>query len=311
MSNKTENFQMKNILVQVSTLLIVMLSFWFVFSQLKSSEINITDTLLNANGYIFVAIFCVIALTTVSPLLWKVLMRGSGAEIPLVTCYGLWWSTNIAKYIPGKVSLLASRVWVARKWGSTVVLESFIWEILISTSSASFAASMLFYLDDYPQSTKVAIALGCMLSFLPIVSPKITQRLVRKPLKFFGKGDWDTEVSMSRTTYAIALLLMTSTWVLWGLAHKYMLIGLGYDAPLYLLIGAFAVAWFTGFVAFFLPAGFGAREGVFTYTLSYFITGGVGAILAILSRTINIFVDILLFFVGVVVLKSTDGFEEE
>ena len=311
MENKTEKIQLKNVLVQTLTLLIVMMSFWFVFSQLKASEINILDTLLNANGYIFVAVFCVIAVTAVSPLLWQVLMRGSGAEIPLKKCYGLWWSTNIAKYIPGKVGLLASRVWVTRQWGSAVVLESFIWEIIISTSSASFAASMLFYLEGYPESTKIAIILGCLLSLLPIVSPKITQRLVRKPLKFFGKGDWVSEVTMSRKTYIIALLLMTSTWVLWGFAHKYMLIGLGYDAPLYLLIGAFAVAWFTGFVAFFLPAGFGAREGVFTYTLSYFVTGGVGAILAILSRTINIFVDILLFFVGVMVLKSTEIREEE
>ncbi|HJL97011.1 MAG TPA: lysylphosphatidylglycerol synthase domain-containing protein [Candidatus Poseidoniaceae archaeon] len=310
MINESKSGTSRKIAIQIMTISVVILSFWFVFSQLTSSEIDLRETLGNANAWLLVAVLCIVALTTVSPLLWKVLMHGSGADIPVKTCYGLWWSTNIAKYIPGKVSLVLSRVWVSRRWGSTVVLESFIWEFLISISSAAFAASFLFFLEDYPAGSKATIALGCLLSLIPILSPKLTQRLVRKPLSYFGKGDWNTEVHMSRKTYIMALFLMTVIWVLWGLAHKSILLGLGYDAPLHLLIGAFAVAWFAGFVAFFLPAGFGARESVFTYTLSFFLGGGVSALLALLSRTMNILVDALLFFAGVILFKVETDEEE-
>jgi len=310
MTNETRSQTPSNLSIQLVTVLVVGLSFWFVLSQLDSSEIDITETLSNANSWLLAAFLCIIALTTISPLLWKVLMYGSGANIPLKTCYGLWWTTNIAKYIPGKVSLVLGRVWVSRRWGSTVVLESFIWEFLVSVTSAAFAASFLLTLEGYPVASKATIGLGCLLSLLPILSPKLTQQLVRKPLVFFGKGDWNTEISMTRKTYILAMILMTIIWILWGCAHKFILLGVGYDAPFHLLIGAFAVAWFAGFAAFFLPAGFGAREGVFTYTLSFFLGAGISALLALLSRTMNILADALLFFVGLFIYRTEDHEEE-
>ena len=104
MTNETRSQTPSNLSIQLVTVLVVGLSFWFVLSQLDSSEIDITETLSNANSWLLAAFLCIIALTTISPLLWKVLMYGSGANIPLKTCYGLWWTTNIAKYIPASCS---------------------------------------------------------------------------------------------------------------------------------------------------------------------------------------------------------------
>ena len=237
-------------------------------------------------------------------------MLGSGANVPYRLCFGIWWTTNIAKYVPGKVSLIAGRAYVARKYGGRVVLESFVWELIISISSAVLAGLLLLDLDGIPTSTKSILIIIGIASLFPIISPKLTQRLVRKPFSLLGRGEWENETSMTRGYYCIALVLMLISWILWGLAHQFILWGLGGDASLSLLIGAFSIAWLVGFFAFFLPAGLGAREGVFTFNLSLFLSGGIAGIIAVISRTLNVLVEIVVFMFGLTMM-SPEELEEE
>jgi hypothetical protein len=208
--------------------------------------------------------------------------------------------------VPGKVSLIAGRVFVARKYGKRVVLESFVWELIISISSAVLAGLFLLDLEGISTTTKMALLSIAIASFFPIISPKVTQKIVRKPFALLGRGEWDEETTMTRRIYSITLLLMMLSWLLWGLAHKFILLGLGIDASLLHLIGAFSIAWLIGFSAFFLPAGLGAREGVFTVNLTLFIGGGVAGILVILSRIINIIVEVVAFGIGLLMFSKED-----
>jgi len=306
----TKSIQSKQILGKFLTVLIIVLSFWFIYQQIISSEIDVFDSLLNAKPIIFLSIFCLFGVLTLSPIIWKFLMLGSGANVPYRLCFGIWWTTNIAKYVPGKVSLIAGRAYVARKYGSRVVLESFVWELIISISSAVLAGLLLLDLDGIPTSTKSILIIIGIASLFPIISPKLTQRFVRKPFSLLGRGEWENETSMTRGYYCIALVLMLISWILWGLAHQFILWGLGGDASLSLLIGAFSIAWLVGFFAFFLPAGLGAREGVFTFNLSLFLSGGIAGIIAVISRTLNVLVEIVVFMFGLTMM-SPEELEEE
>ena len=310
MEDYTKSIQSKQILGKFLTVLIIVLSFWFIYQQIISSEIDVFDSLLNAKPIIFLSIFCLFGVLTLSPIIWKFLMLGSGAKVPYRLCFGIWWTTNIAKYVPGKVSLIAGRAYVARKYGSRVVLESFVWELIISISSAVLAGLLLLDLDGIPTSTKSILIIIGIASLFPIISPKLTQRLVRKPFSLLGRGEWENETSMTRGYYCIALVLMLISWILWGLAHQFILWGLGGDASLSLLIGAFSIAWLVGFFAFFLPAGLGAREGVFTFNLSLFLSGGIAGIIAVISRTLNVLVEIVVFMFGLTMM-SPEELEEE
>ena len=292
------------------TVLIVLLSFWFIYLQIESSDIDIFETLFNAEPIIFMAIICIFGVLVLSPIIWKFLMLGSGADVPYRLCFGIWWTTNIAKYVPGKVSLIAGRAYIARKYGSKVVLESFVWELIISVSSAVLAGLFLIELEGIASSMKWSLVFVGIVSLFPILSPRLTQDLVRKPFSLLGRGDWSQETSMTRRYYCVALILMIVSWFLWGLAHKFILLGLGVDASLPLLIGSFAIAWLVGFFAFFLPAGFGAREGVFTFNLSLFLSGGIAGIVAIVSRTLNVLIEIIAFVFGLT-LMSSEELEEE
>ena len=134
MESKDKSKSTSHTIGRVLTIFVVILSFWFIYQQIKSSEIDVIDTLLGAKPIIFLSIVCIFGVLILSPIIWKFLMLGSGADVPYRLCFGIWWTTNIAKYVPGKVSLIAGRAYVARKYGSKVVIESFVWELLISVS---------------------------------------------------------------------------------------------------------------------------------------------------------------------------------
>lgn len=310
MKSDTASTSSAQLLGRILTVLIVILSFWFIHQQIESSNINILDTLFDAKPIIFMSIVCIFGVLILSPIVWKFLMLGSGADVPYRLCFGIWWTTNVAKYVPGKISLIAGRAYVARRYGSKVVLESFVWELIISVSSAVIAGLFLLDLEGIPTSTKWILVCVSLASLLPIMSPKFTQAIVRKPFSILGRGEWNHDTSMTRKYYSIALILMIASWVLWGLAHQFILLGLGVDASLTLLIGSFSIAWLVGFFAFFLPAGLGAREGVFTFNLSLFLSGGIAGIVAVLSRTLNVLVEIIVFVLGLTMM-SPEELEEE
>ena len=310
MNENTGSTSFTQVLGRLLTVVVVILSFWFIYQQIDSSDLDDTGTLFEAEPIIFLSVACIVGVLILSPIIWKFLMLGSGADIPYRLCFGIWWTTNIAKYVPGKVSLIAGRAYVARKYGSKVVLESFVWELIISVSSAVIAGLLLLDLEGIPTSTKwILVAVG-LASLFPIISPTLTQVIVRKPFSILGRGEWSQETSMTRTSYGIALVLMMLSWILWGLAHKFILLGLGVDASLALLIGSFSIAWLVGFFAFFLPAGLGAREGVFTFNLSLFLSGGVAGLVAVLSRTLNVLVEVVVFAFGLAMI-SPEELEEE
>ena len=307
---QTQSTKVPTIVGKALTVVIVLVSFWFVWQQIQASEIDVVDTLFNSEPIIFLSVLCIFGVVALSPIIWKFLMLGCGTDVSYRMCFAIWWTTNIAKYVPGKVSLIAGRVYVARRYGKGVVLESFVWELIISISSAVLAGLFLLDLEGISFAAKGVLISIAIASLFPVISPKLTQRVVRKPFALLGRGEWNEETSMTRRIYSITLILMMISWLLWGLAHKFILLGLGVDASLLHLIGAFSLAWLIGFSAFFLPAGLGAREGVFTVNLTLFIASGVAGILVILSRLINIVAEVITFGIGTLMF-SKEEFEQE
>ena len=66
------------------------------------------------------------------------------------------------------------------------------------------------------------------------------------------------------------------------------------------LSGSFALSTFTGFMAFFLPAGLGAREGLLIFLLGAATGNTIAIVVSIGSRLWLIAADIFLFFIAVI-----------
>ena len=304
MEQGKSSFVKQKWLINTITILVIVLAFGFVFQELQRNKVNIIGIILPPTLDIIIGFLFILVVVIINPFIWYFLMNGCGAQISKKEASGIWWSTNIAKYVPGRVSIIASRVWVARKWGPKVVLESLGWELILTTSSALIASSLLIFSTEIPLNYKVIVSILALLSLFPFVNPEFSQKLLRKPLQLLGKDEWKERTVMTRMHYFNALLLMTITWILWGFGHQFILKSMGYDAAIWELIGIFSFAYLVGYFAFFIPAGFGAREGTFTYLLSIIISGGLGAGLAIISRVFNIMADVVMFFAGSLLMPS-------
>ena len=304
MEHKKSTLVKQKWLINTITILVIILAFAFVFRELQRNKVDVIGIILPPTSDVVIGFLFILIVVIINPFIWYFLMNGCGAQISKKEATGIWWSTNIAKYVPGRVSIIASRVWVARKWGPKVVLESLGWELILTTSSALLASSLLIFSSEISFNYKVLVSILALLSLFPFINPEFSQKLLRKPLQLLGKDEWKQKTVMTRMHYFNALFLMTVTWILWGFGHQFILKSMGYDAAIWELIGIFSFAYLVGYFAFFIPAGFGAREGTFTYLLSIIISGGLGAGLAIISRVFNILADVVMFFVGGLLMPS-------
>jgi len=291
--------------------LLLLVTGWYVVSEL-SQNLTVLRSMIGPPDYRF-WVGCTLVLVPygIYPLVWSLILRGCGAPIPYRRAAMIWWTTNMAKYIPGKVWLITGRVWVARRWGANVVLESFAWEFVIGISSALLAGSILLSHPSTPSLWAGIILLLAAVSLIPLISPQVTQRLLRKPLRWFGAGDWSNDVSMTRVQYLVALLLMTSNWFAWGVALSFICSGIGLDVSFSVLVASYSLAWGLGYASLVTPAGIGVREGALTLLLAPFTAAGVGALLALITRSVSLAVELMLFGFGMLAGGAIATEEEE
>jgi hypothetical protein len=287
------------------------LSVWYVVSELLENIDWLRAELESPDQRFWIGCILVLIPYAIYPMVWSQILRGCGAEMPHGRAVSIWWTTNMAKYIPGKVWFVTGRAWVARRWGTHLVIESFAWEFVIGISSALIAGTVLLLHDGSPVIWGRIVLLLAIASLLPLVSPELTQRIIRHPIHWFGGGDQPSEISMSRSRYLGALLLMTSNWFVWGFALQLLCAGIGLDVPYLLLVSSYSLAWGMGYATLVTPAGLGVREGGLTFLLASSTVAGTGVLIAILSRSVSLVVELGLFGIGLLTGGLAAGEEEE
>lgn len=298
----------KKILSQLLAAAIIIIAFAFVARDLHSSWDSLADTISSPSLSFWAGCALILLMMALWPAVWIVIMRGCGVKMPSKSAYAIWWVSNLGKYVPGKVTLIAGRTWLARRWGPQVVLESFAWEFILSISSALIAGSLFLLYNDSIYGTLILGA--ALVSLFPLISPDLLQKVLRKPIALLGRGKWDASVAMNRKTYLQALLMLVAGWIGWGVAHQLLLSGIGIEVDLIVLISVFSLAWAIGFAIIILPAGLGARESALTQLMAPLAAAGVGAILALLSRLVNIIAELIAFAIGSSIY-ATLSLEEE
>ena len=118
----------KKVLTRVLATAIVIIAFSFVANDLHSSWDSLADNISSPSLSFWAGCVLILSMMALWPAVWIIIMRGCGVKMPTKNAYAIWWVSNLGKYVPGKVTLIAGRAWLARRWGPQVVLESFAWE---------------------------------------------------------------------------------------------------------------------------------------------------------------------------------------
>ena len=231
----------------------------------------------------------VLALTGVlawGVVVWKwVLDRFEHPPIGLGTLLRIWFASNLARYIPGKIWQFVGAAELSRAAGLSrvVVLSSMVVHVGLSLLSAAAVSALVLATWDAVPVPGPPLALLAAASLL-LVHPAVINAGLRLVPKAFHdevlrwNGGWLDGL--------VLLGLSVLSWVLYGLAfalflHALVPLQAGALLP---LIGVNALSFLAGYVVFLAPAGLGVREGAMAALLRPFVPLGVAAVIAVAAR---------------------------
>lgn len=223
-------------------------------------------------------------------------LRSLGESFSLWKSSGIYFFTQLFKYLPGGFWAFPGRMAVYRLQGvgeAQSVVSVFREVIALFLGAA--VIGLLGLLQGLPILGSLHIALG-----IGIVTIIAALALTQSPwfwnllssMRWFRTSSFSTYASLDRKFINFgwlprAFLASVVFWLLFGLPFRQLAVAINPGAQTLSWIEAssiFALAWCAGFVVVFVPAGIGVREGVLTLLLTSVMPAGAALSLALLAR---------------------------
>jgi uncharacterized membrane protein YbhN (UPF0104 family) len=231
--------------------------------------------------------------------LWLVMVRKLGGDIGRRAAWKAFFLPYAARYIPGKVALVAGKVHYCAEEGvpiRTAAISIMLENGLIIIAGLFLASLSSFYLfgDEIPAALSGLFLLAAV-TFLICLHPAVLRRVLNVPMRLFRRQPIRTGELLDLPTLLAFFLGYAVLWPLGGLV--YGLSAASLDAvtfPQVFNVGAaFVTAGSLGQATMLAPAGLGVREGVL-YLLLRNETGPALAVTAVaLARLITVLVDVI------------------
>lgn len=210
------------------------------------------------------------------------------------TLQRIWFLSNLARYIPGKVFQFVAVAHLSRAAGlsGAVLLTSMLVHTGMSLLSAAVVAAWTLAGGIFPGVNPLVPALAATVLGALAVHPAFLNRLLSVIPRLLKK-----DVIRWRATWADGLALLalaTLSWALYGVAYQLFVAALA-DVPWRLLpqmAGVNALSFVIGYVSP-LPGGAGLREVAMSELLQPYLPAGVAAVLSLASRLWTIAAELL------------------
>lgn len=231
------------------------------------------------DGAVFAAaVVASVAAVSAYGLVWPYLLRRLGTPAPF-SWIGLFFKSQLGKYLPGSVWQYAGRVGLAHSRGVPVQrgLISIAAEIAYSSVAAAAASSLVL-------GSVAAAGILAGLGILLVVA-------LAFPLRLSERKSVDSALRAG----PVAVVLYLLVWTLYGVAFwatgRALFAVPASDLARY--VGVFALAWLAGLVAVFAPGGIGVREAVIAALLAGRLGQADAIVLAGTSRVVLTVVDLV------------------
>jgi len=258
---------------------------------------GLTQALTDINwlllGLAFLALL--ISLPLMAGIGWTVL-RWFRAGLPLKRVFGIYFVSQLPKYLPGGVWAFPSRVILYQQAGmeNRLSIYAVVREVgALFIGAALVGVSGLFNGLALSPALRLAIGggtLACVIMLLATQIPVFWRWVAEfrwinlKPLMRFMPID---EHYQDLRWFPPALAASLIFWLAMGLPFRWLAIAVNPDAAALTWLqhaAVFALAWCAGFVVLFSPAGLGIRETALSLLLGQWIPIGDALAIALLSR---------------------------
>jgi len=303
-----------NFLKKTSAFLIILVIFFFLgrslyhnLEELSTYRWNIRPSLL------ILSFLLLIANLAISALAWKRILHMFSVRLPLDQSFKIMFVSGLGKYLPGKVWLYLSQVYLSAKAkvpkGVTLFSMILLFTAYNLTGVVVFVFS-LFWWYKFPPLLVLVLLLAFLSLFFILFSTPILNLMVRLSSlisKKFKEGLIPEELNINGGTGRVGqiILILMIDWMIFGVA-VYFLINSFYHIDLsqtVILCGLFAVSVLVGILSFFIPAGLGVREGVLSYLLSRFISLSIAILISLVMRIWITLGEMICFFIALKIKK--------
>jgi hypothetical protein len=242
---------------------------------------------------------------------WRRILRLYAIDPPLKEAAFSFAIPNLGKYLPGKVLLVAGRIELVKKTGTSrlVGLACFVLEnIYIASAAALLCLPALGALVGITETG--IITLGILLGLICLVltfRSHIPFRFQNWVLSHFQ--DVPTTSVPGHSSSLRPFFLYLVVWALYGVAG-WLLANQLFEtsrADFIFVASAFVAAWLGGFLAFVTPGGLGVREGILVILLSAVMTPAEAGVLSLLSRLLWMVAELGL---GLVIVVMSTGLKK-
>jgi uncharacterized membrane protein YbhN (UPF0104 family) len=292
---------------RILSIVIVIIIFYFLISNLILNWQRIPFAELRFDiGSLFLSYLCLFVYFLIFVAGWKHLIKGLGDSISYGKAFWIISTSQIAKYVPGGIWYTLGRVYLCTTEGmkGQIVFLSVILEtcFLMLTNMVLFLVSVAFLPGTPVLSPFISVAIIIVL--LIFIYPPILNWFVNIVLKVIKRPL--IVLNVSYPSMVLFSLYFVGVWIA-QIVGFYFLVNAIYPlgiSHIFSLSAAYTLAWITGFIVLFAPAGLGVREGMMTLMLSTIIATPLAIVMSFVQRVwISVF-EIVVFLVGLVV-KTT------
>ena len=225
---------------------------------------------------------------------WCLLMRQLGQPVPFRAGLYVWLGSQLGKYLPGKVWSLIGRVVLGERAGldSLRVSVSLVIEMGLNIVAGLLVAAAAIVVaggDAIPGKNVILLSIPIG---LVVLHPRIFEPLVHRAMRVLKRPDivfhWSAAVQ-----YRLVFLYVIG-WALYGAALYLLIDSLEVTAVarvegvplgrLLFILGANALAWTIGFLAFLTPNGLGVREATLAFVLKGIMPASVATLVSLIAR---------------------------
>ncbi len=255
-------------------------------SSLFRSPLLIVSTLIFVFSY-FIQIWA-----------WYLITLKLGIAISFKETLTSWFTSQLGKYLPGKIWLFLTRLYLYDSRGKSkkaiAVALYFETVTMVMAAGLIFLVSLLSLKEVHSSYLRIPSSGVIFLGILAFLSlhPKVLQKILNPVLKGLKKEP--ISISISYPDILLVLGVCSFSWVTGGIGF-YLFVDAVFPVSsnyLLFLTGALAISSTLGLLALFAPSGLGVREGVLVYLLSLIMPSTVAVILSILTRLWMSFIEI-------------------
>lgn len=240
---------------------------------------------------------------------WRVILADLGSTLNWNTSTQLFGISQVGKYIPGGVWNIVAAAEIGHDHDIPARRSVTAMTVAVLISLLSGAGIGVITVLSTSVSIQVPTWLIVLLLVILVVllMPPVLNRLIGFGFKLLKRPV--PERQMTFKGLGLATLLAVIAWIIAGVQIWLLACSFGMQpsaSGVALSIGTYALAWVTGFLVVFVPAGTGVRESVLGLFFASALTSGGVLAVVLVSRIAMTFADLLFAAIGAL-LKMHNG----